>query len=302
MLFKLSNVNFTLFEYESNVMLVIFKRLFFLFVLNAISSLLYANIAVPFELINGLIVVEAEVNGEVGNYIIDSGSNGILLNENGRANSEIYYQTLTSTLTGSKKEIKSFRVGDFEVSELQGFSTDLSNLELYLKKSVAGILGCSVFTPNSLVFDFHNSKMIISENGLEKSELEGLISLPYEIIEDLPIATINIGGSLETFILDSGASSHFVDYEVLKLEQGDVLPTGIKKNIVTAGGKDEISLEYKIHNCLIGDQQTAITAFEKDFSLVSEALGKKISGLLSLSQLSSGKVYFDLKSKFLYYN
>ena len=144
--------------------------------------------------------------------------------------------------------------------------------------------------------------MIISEDSSNKEEIERLSSLSFTIIEDLPIAEINIQGEPYAFILDSGASTHFIDENLIHKFNSIVKATGIEKSIITAGGADKISREYNIPNCKIGQLHSQLTAFEKDFSLLSETLGKDISGLLSLSKLSHNKVYIDLKSKNIYFN
>lgn len=260
-----------------------------------------ADASIPFELINGLILIEAEVNGNLGNYILDSGSNGILLNGLS-GDSDVSYQTLSSTLNGREKKINLFKVGDFEVSELFGFSTDLSNLETYLNKSLDGILGCSIFTPNSLLFDFENSRLIISEKDLPQEVVNSYSSISFKIVEDLPIAELNILGEKHSFILDSGASSHFIDPNEIHSFETYFIPTGIEKNIVTAGGTDKVSREFELQGNLLGNTEVSFQAFEKDFALISTALGTKISGLLSLSKISKSTVFFDLKSKKLFFN
>jgi len=264
------------------------------------THLSYAGIAIPFELVNGLIIVEAEINGTLGNYIVDSGSNGILLNAKSDR-SEVSYQTLTSTLEGSETVIELVKVGDFEMRELLAFSTDLSNIETYLDKQINGILGCSIFTPNSLGFDFGNSEMIISESGDEKIKVDELTSLSYEMIEDLPMIDIKIGGEVHTFILDSGASSHFIDKKVLDAISSSASRTGNEKDIVTAGGENQVSAEFIIPNCTLGNQKTSLKAYEKDFKLISQTLDKNISGLISLSKLSKELVFFDLQAKKFYF-
>ena len=279
----------------------LFHKFLCLFVVCLMTNVLHANISVPFDLINGLIIIEAEVNGSMGSYIVDSGSNGILLNGSSKK-SDVSYQSLSSTIEGSETKIRTFKVGNFEVSELLGFSTDLSSLEIYLDKTIDGILGCSIFTPNSLVFDFANSNMIISEDDLDVSKFDEYTSLSFNIIEELPVVELKIGGVNYNFILDSGASSHFVDVNLIDSNINTVSSTGIEKSIITASGEDDVSSEFQIPNCTLGRLTKTITAFEKDFSLLSQTLGAKVSGLLSLSKLSTGIVYFDLKSEIVYFN
>ena len=261
----------------------------------------YANTSIPFELINGIIIIEAEIDGKLGNYIVDSGSNGILLNAES-IESNINYQTLTTTMEGSETVIRSFKVGEFEVRELSAFSTDLSNLESYLEKRINGILGCSIFTPHSLVFDFENANMIISSDELKVEDFKHYSSLSFKIIEDLPIVNLEIEGKKYAFILDSGASSHFIDSKIIDQNNKNITRTGQEKSIVTASGIGQVSSEYRFSNCIVGGEETELFAYEKDFSSISEVLGKEVSGLLSLSKLSHGKVYFDLKKNKFYYN
>ena len=264
-----------------------------------VANISFATIDIPFEVINGLIVVEAKIDGTKGKYVVDSGSNGILLN-NKTQNSNISYQTLSTTLEGSETKIESFVVGDFKIDELFGFSTDLSNIEVYLDTEIAGILGCSIFTPNSITIDFSNSKLVISDHKPSAVDYEGMSSVPYKILEDIPLVEVNVEGKMYTFILDTGASSHFIDSSILD-RFTNISTTGVSKNIVTAGGENTISTESLISDCSIGNHELTLKAFEKDFSLISETIGTPISGLISLSTLSSDKVFFDLKSKKLYF-
>ena len=279
-----------------------FVKLIVVGVLGLFWNNAFANITVPFELVNGLIIVQAEMNGKIGNYIVDSGSNGILLNGSSE-DSDVSYQTLSSTLEGSEMKIESFRVGEFELAQLLGFSTDLSNLEVYLEKPIDGILGCAIFNPNSLLFDFASSKMIISEALIDESEVEGFNHLDFYIFEDLPMVNIKIADKKHSFILDSGATAHFIDTSILSISKISARRTGNLKNIVTAGGKDKKSAEFKISNCRLGTVNSYdMDAYEKDFSEISATLNKKISGLLSVSKLCENKVYFDLKTNKIYFN
>ena len=260
--------------------------------LTLLSNVVSANSAVPFELINGLIVIKAEINGELGNYILDSGSNGILLNSKSEK-SEISYQTLSGVAEGSETRIHSLKLGDFESNELLGFSTDLSNLEIYLDQKLAGILGCAVFTPSSLEFNFVEERLIISDKKIESKLVEGMNSINYRLVEDLPIGDVMIDGSKKSFIIDTGASSHFIDSNLITRLGETAIKTGRTKNILTASGGSSISEEYNINE--FGK------VFSKDFSILSEELDHQIDGLISLSKLSDKIVYFDILNKKVYY-
>lgn len=281
-------------------MIVAIKKMVCLLLICCFGNVLKADISIPFEMINGLIVVEAEINGQLGNYIVDSGANGLLLNGNS-SHSDVSYQTLNSTLEGSEAIIESFKIGEFETKEVIGFTTDLSNLEVYLEKSLAGILGCSIFNPSTLLFDFKNEKLVISDQGLDSKAIIGYSSFKFQVVEDIPLTTLRVNGESRVFIIDTGASSHFFDSNIIEVVANQCKATGVEKDIFTASGQEDISKEYIVPHVLMGKESASIKAFQKDFSLISKSLGKEISGLLSLSKLTTGQVYFDLNSQTLYY-
>lgn len=218
------------------------------------SNAVIADNSVPFELINGLIVIEAEVNGETGNYILDSGSNGILLNSMSEK-SDVSYQTLSGIAEGRETEIRTIKLGSFESQELLGFSTDLSMLEIYIEKKLAGILGCSVFTPSSLEFNFSESQLIISNKVVDPSVVAGMNVLDYSLVDDLPIGELIVDGKKRSFILDTGASSHFVDFELIGELGSKINKTGITKNILTASGETTSSEEYVFSGLVSADSK-----------------------------------------------
>ena len=133
--------------------------------------------------------------------------------------------------------------------------------------------------------------------------MKGLNKLAFYVYEDLPVVDILIADEKHSFILDSGATAHFMDNALTSSLSITMAPTGNAKNIVTAAGNAKQSNEYLILNCKLGSSDLqSLKAFEKDFSSISETLGKKISGLLSISKLCTDKVYFDLKSNNIFFN
>ena len=265
-----------------------------------LSNVVIAKTIVPFELINGLIVIEAEINGEIGNYILDSGSNGILLNSKSEK-SDISYQTLSGVVEGSETKISSLKLGDFKSSELLGFSTDLTNLEIYIDKSLAGILGCAIFTPSSLEFDFKEERVVISNNKIDSKLVKGMTSMKYKVVDELPIGEIVINGKKRSFVVDTGASSHFMDSNLIAQLGSQAMKTGITKNILTASGELSFSEEYTISSLGYGKSKSLMNAFSKDFSGLSRELGQSIHGLISLSKLSDKIIFFDVVNKKIYY-
>jgi len=260
---------------------------------------LKANIEVPFEMVNGLVIIEAEVDGETGNYIVDSGSNEILLNSS-LEKRDVIFETLTGSVEGDETGINSLRVGSMEIKNLIGFSMDLSSLESVLEKEINGILGCSIFIPNTLVFDFSKKKLSITEDRVPLSIKEQYRSLSYEVINEIPVTKIELNNNKYAFILDSGASSHFVDVKLLLDAQLAFTPNGTSKKIYTAEGIPENSNLYSCRELALEDD-LPFEAYTKDFSDISSSMEMPIHGLISLNKIAKDKVYFDIKSKKVFF-
>ncbi len=259
------------------------------------------NLAIPFELVNGLIIVEAEIDGHSNNFIVDSGANGILLNGQS-IESNISYATLSGALDGSEKSIDKLVVGDFEWLDLQGFSTDLSGLEAYLDRSIGGILGASIFVSHSIVIDYVDSHILIFEHGFGEEVTSDLSVIDFEVVYDLPVAKIDIDGHTYSFIIDSGASTNFIDQKLISDKAHHFSETGISKSIYTAAGKEFISQEYIFTGINLGESSIyEMEAYAKDFALLSAEMDMEISGLISLSKLSPHKILFDVKNRKLYF-
>jgi len=265
--------------------------------LTFVSNIVLCNTLIPFDFINGLILIEAEVDGKTGNFILDSGSNGVLLNSKS-SKSDVSYQTLSGIAEGSEQEIEALRVGNFESRDLLGFATDLSNLEVYLSRSISGIIGSTVFNPSSLTIDFGNNLIVISNESISDDITKNLTPLAYEVVNDLPVAQIMIDGQPLHFILDSGASSHFIDVNALQATES-LKPTGLSKTIFTAVGQTSAQ-QYMIDNVELGSKKSSIEVFNKDFRHLAETIDKPVVGLISLSALGD-QVHFDVSSKTIFF-
>ena len=270
-----------------------------LIMLSAAASAI-ANITVPFTMINGLIIVEAEVNGELGNYIIDSGVNGVVINDAKPGNEE--FVTLDGAIGGQDVSIDELRLGNFVQRKVEGFSTDLSSVESFASMKLGGILGCSVFTPHAFIFDFENFEIRILEEEVHSEKDIFSYEAEFSIRDELPFCTIDINGNNYNFILDSGATSHFIDFEASK-SLGTYISTTSREVEVYTSNKSSISKEVSIPSLALGNRTMSdAKALTKDFSTLSSELDFEVHGLISVKKLTSSQVLFDLDNNKLYFN
>ena len=64
------------------------------------------NINIPFSLVRGLILIEVEVNSEIGTFIFDTGSNVIFINKEHKGEKKYELSSLTGSIISYKTEIE----------------------------------------------------------------------------------------------------------------------------------------------------------------------------------------------------
>ena len=71
------------------------------------------NFSIPFELINGLTIIEAEIDGVHGKYLLDTGSDGIIIDGETDSKNQNTIVSLGGESKSKTQELKLVRVGEF---------------------------------------------------------------------------------------------------------------------------------------------------------------------------------------------
>ncbi len=259
-----------------------------------------ASISFPFETINGLTIIQAEVDGQTGSYLLDTGSDGIFL-DGAVINSDHSIVTLGGTSQISTKTLQKLTVGTFYQENIEAQIISLEPIEDHLGIDLKGIIGGHFFLPKVLYIDFAKSRITLSDR-LQKSErkqFENKVNI--ELVHDIPIATVKIENKTYQFALDSGSSIHFIDTETLHnlnmvIQTND---TATMKCLANTNKEiQKVQLEsFYIGNACFSNQ----TYLHKDFEDVNATLGITLNGILSLSQLSKDVVVVDYAHRKMYF-
>lgn len=135
-----------------------------------------AGMVVPFELAERLIVVEAEIEGVRGNFLVDSGSPTFVLNAGRLAQLRDLAKPLNQSIHGANGAVQNvmqvdasgFIWKDIELASINAIFYDLSHLERNVGVEVLGIIGVEFLQRFTLVFDYDGKspcKTIISSLG-----------------------------------------------------------------------------------------------------------------------------------------
>jgi Aspartyl protease len=177
----------------------------------------------------------------------------------------------------------------------------LSLLEENLGIDLFGIIGGAYFFPRSLYMDFTTSTITISDSSFDKSRVEDMTAVKFEMINGLPIVKVTIEDKVYHFAMDSGASTHFMD-ESLLTELETITPSNSAATVLSANHISTEITRYQLAQFQLGkitfEQQNCLL---QNFDDINAQLEKPISGILSLSALAKDKVVIDFKKQRMYF-
>ncbi len=174
-------------------------------------------VEVPFELINGMIFVQAQVNNQTGYFILDTGAPMLVLNRSSQ-----YPVMLTNTITAAgcsgnvqvgEQVIRHFYWAGMEKYELQALTTDLSHLEVATGRPIMGLIGYNLFKHRELFLDYEEQRLILfasDQNPLHRA-LTPIYTSQLTMQGHLPIIEFSMGRQTMRFGLDTGSETNLID-------------------------------------------------------------------------------------------
>ena len=184
------------------------------------SEDLPAATTVPFTVAENIIVVEAEINGVFGNYLVDTGAQAVVLNRPHFDAANIETVELDHALpmgaNGVVLDVKGvvdleLTWGEIRIDGLRGLVTDLSHLETSIGVPIAGLIGYNVLERFQVHFDYAALELTLyslDENlqPLLRSNLGSPTqTTKFEMMGHIPVFPVEIEGYEMKMGLDSGA-------------------------------------------------------------------------------------------------
>lgn len=282
-------------------------RLHFFLVLCCFSfSAFAANNIIPFRMVNGLIIIEAGYNNSEGQFILDTGSDGLFIDKqnSGLQTSPQVYQTLSGNMEVESITIKHFSFGNIKKRNVPAYTTNLTHLENFLQIDLAGIMGTTIFNPHSIFIDFTDHTIHIFDSYVDHHKNVLLNTTSFDWENGVPVVQVSIGNAYYAFILDSGASIHLVDHAILENHTNLITneQTNVHLKTMNTGTKENLTKKFRLSEFTIEENiYRNISCLSADLSQIQEGFSKKISGILSLSEIADKGVLIDFKHKKIHF-
>jgi len=286
----------------------------FIFVL-LIGASLSANVVVeamitmPFKKSNGLILIDAEVNGHKGSFIFDTGANSILVNSRYFSNAsnnkieQMAFYTFNGQVMGEALDIKSLTLGSLNLTDVEAYRSDLLKLEEITKHKLLGIIGAHLFEADVMHIDNLNNKIEFSPRESINAIANGRFLRSKIIVDNgFTLLPLEIENQYYNFCIDTGSSISVIDSEVLK-KHVHLLSSSKAAIKVQDADHQSSNTVYSIDQVQISKLSiNELSVAQKDLSDISFAFDNKVHGILSLDQLPIDNIIIDFKSEAIYFS
>lgn len=172
-----------------------------------------------FELVNGLPIVQAKVDGQKGSFILDTGAPGIVMNAKlNKSGVSLKAMSVGGEVKVEEVQLNRFQWGMIEHADIKGLSLDISHLEKACGRDLMGMIGFDVLKKYELFFDYKNKiiRMYSAKNAEDFRPKTSSIEMPIRMNGHVPVLAMKIGKRKVYLGLDSGAESNLLDSSFLE--------------------------------------------------------------------------------------
>jgi hypothetical protein len=186
-----------------------------------------ASCQIPFTLVGKLIIIQASADSSSGNFILDTGSPGLVLNSTYFRDYPTHsaHNTNTLDINGENEQLQQttiphFTLGTFHYYRMGADLLSLSHLEQSRGIKILGLIGVSFFKDCELIIDYVNK--LIHLHHINKSEAKtyrhDMLSndsrfnaYPIELKENRILLKTRIGKRDLKFAIDYAAETSILD-------------------------------------------------------------------------------------------
>ena len=260
----------------------------------------FKTLAIPIKRAGNLIVVEAQLDTLVGDFIIDTGAPGLILNQTYFRDAKHIADRESGGINGAADHafttvVHNFSILDLHYDRLTADVVDLSNIENSKGIRVLGLLGTRLFAKLAITIDlFHNVLYIhkLDDKG-EITPGERVFTKPdmitsFKLLNDV----IFIKGSVEEqsmwFAFDTGAESNLLDEDNFKKVAKKMKV--VSRQVLTGVGGKKFETKYaEFDNLIIGNylfkhNRVLFTQLDQ----IGKAYGNSVDAILGHDFFSRG--------------
>lgn len=271
-----------------------------LLLLNPSQAVEFDSLTIPLKRAGKLLMIEAQIDGQVGNLIFDTGAAGLVLNSTYFRNYRHFERTTPNGITGSlgevyKTEVDSIKINGILYCNKFADLAELGHIENRRGIKVLGLFGFELIRKYEIIIDIQRNEltlMKIDKNGNRLSNLPKSFKSDYtqKIVEKNNILFVmaEIGGKSLKFCFDTGAEINAISSSQQKMILNTI---SVNRRSKLAGANSSTAEvlygtmnDFSFGNRQFNDMQTVIT----NLASLEEAYDVQLSGVLGYEFLEKG--------------
>ncbi len=281
------------------------------------AELLNSNTTrIPFKLVDHLIVIEAQLLDQKGNFIIDTGSESLILNKNHFKGQNSKLNPLKQT-TGVidvidnplEKQLREFIIEDLVIHNMHSDVIDLSHIELSKKMHLLGIIGYDILKDYEVFIDMYLNQITLTKVNAQGEKLDDSVylekiidSIDFKLKKHTIVIEASISNQSLKFGLDTAAEYNQLNKKINKEALKQFFPKRRIQLIGASGKKIEV-LAGKLYRVKLtetiyfGPMQTILT----NLNQMNQAFGTNLDGVLGYEFFRQQRTIINYKKEKLYF-
>lgn len=255
------------------------------------------------QVVDDLLLLEGNVDGQSGYFILDTGSPMLVLHGKPDKKSKETINTVTGFTEGSMMMVKKLQVGNMEFQQLSAIKLPLHQFCDRFDKPFLGLLGMGVFDGYELFFDVSNKQILLFADGKNNrlhQYATPVASISFTMEMHLAVIPVKAQGKEMFLALDSGAGSNILCTSKTGSLQNISIPLG-EIELRGVNGSIEITNQAAIHSLQIQNTDLEVMKFVfADMAQVNKTTSKPLDGLLGYPFFSGRKLSLNYREKALY--
>ncbi len=263
----------------------------------------FDTLKLPIKRAGNLILVEAMVDSVRGNFILDTGAPGLVLNTAYFREKAIKKNRSSVGIAGSTNVVYEMQVNKLQISTLYFEKivvelTELSHIENNKNVKIIGLLGNALFDDLDMQIDIKKNILILirpNKNNVSREKPD--VILPLSITNYSMFIPLKIAGKTINTCFDTGAEmmvlDNYLSDKILKNVQLskrlNLTGTGGQKTEVWSGTLNELQLGSKS----IEDVPVLLSSLQQ----LSDAYGQTVDGIIGYNILDKGIVHISMRKK-----
>ncbi|WP_106793423.1 hypothetical protein [Aquimarina sp. Aq78] len=271
---------------------------------------------IPFKLVDHLIVVEAEIQNRKGNFIIDTGSEALILNKVHFSDLEQYFSKRKQTSgviavidDTFEQNVKEFILQNFSLKNRVSDIVDLAHIEKTKKINLLGIIGYSILKDYEVFIDMYLNQITLTKVDRFGSRFDQHVYAE-KIIDSIGFRlkkhTIVLDGFIDEikvrFGLDSASEFNQINKKIGRKALKYFYPK--KRLLLTGAGNHSIEVmagklfRIKLSETIyFGPMNTILTNLNK----MNEAFGTDLDGVLGYEFFRQKRTIINYQKEKLYF-